>query len=338
MRISEGKKITFYCRALSPFHTSRQEYANLIKCAPFILGSTFRGLVLESMILQNRCPYTNLLEKARVKEEVAKIHLQCEKSCPVQPFFKKPAEAFFSFGNFKEQILYESRTRIAIERNCNSASEGAIVTIESVPAGSEFEFSIILIKECLSSINAVIDAVSLSTRTNALGRLRSVGYGRFEVQTHQIIPFIEAVKDNKKNFGSAFSENDIEISFVTPLIISDGKRMFFSLSDNEKLSRELRDIIDASVSLVIDENYINPELTITDIRIKPEYVGRFSFETEQRENRLVAWKDSSLRLTFHNSRDLVSEMLAISSVLGIGEWNELGFGRFNFLRVNNDRK
>lgn len=68
-----------------------------------------------------------------------------------------------------------------------------------------------------------------------------------------------------------------------------------------------------------------------DVRLRPEFVGRFSFERGLRENQLVAWPGSSLGFEWPETVD--GDALALAAVLGIGEWNHWGFGRFSLQRV-----
>jgi hypothetical protein len=65
-----------------------------------------------------------------------------------------------------------------------------------------------------------------------------------------------------------------------------------------------------------------------DFRLKPEFVGRFSYERGLRENRLVAWQGSQMKLHPENEVVLNCVQLGLAAVLGIGEWNHWGFGRF----------
>ena len=65
-----------------------------------------------------------------------------------------------------------------------------------------------------------------------------------------------------------------------------------------------------------------------DARLRPDFIGRFSYERGLRENRLVAWAGSEMTLHLSHGASDLSEQLAIASILGIGEWSEWGYGRF----------
>ena len=129
----EGTFLLFRCRLLSPFHTTRQEYAGLWKCAPFVLGSTLRGALLSHLV-------TTHYDDAAIQAGT----YQTEGI--VAPFFASPPRIYFSFGHFLDEVGrgLEAHTRIAIEREHGSVAEGALLSVEAVSAGTEFTFEVLL--------------------------------------------------------------------------------------------------------------------------------------------------------------------------------------------------
>ena len=109
----DGQAVKFHCRLTSPFHTSRQKYANLAKCAPFIMGSTFRGAVLQYLI-EAHCPEERLTALRGMDDptRVTAYHVGCDLDCPVRPFFTEAERIWYSFAALPE-TAFGSATRIA---------------------------------------------------------------------------------------------------------------------------------------------------------------------------------------------------------------------------------
>ena len=55
MNLRDGTVFSLNCTLNSPFHTTQREYRNLLKCAPYIAGTTFRGAILKALIELNKC-------------------------------------------------------------------------------------------------------------------------------------------------------------------------------------------------------------------------------------------------------------------------------------------
>ena len=67
---------------------------------------------------------------------------------------------------------------------------------------------------------------------------------------------------------------------------------------------------------------------IQDTKLEVDICSRFSYETGQRENRLVATPGSTLTLAPEAQLTPADrQALAAASVIGVGEWCEMGFGR-----------
>jgi hypothetical protein len=326
--LREGEVIRFHGETTSLFHTSRHEYANLVKCAPFILGSTIRGAVLKWLIETN-CPLGKLadLQGTDDPQRIASIHRECQEPCVVKDFFTEPPRVWFSFASFDRDISeeYSSVTRIAISRDTGSVAEGGIFNIEAVNPGVGFRFEIILFDEALAAKVAVISAIEGIGEFAGLGGYRSLGFGTFRAAVEQELDFAERVEE--EILAQPVFDDRLEIRFVTPFVLSDGMepQPLNSQAMAEMLSREIRQ----SNLTGIEEEVAPLPINRVDVRLKPDFVGRFSYERGLRENRLVAWPDSSLILYLDESAENASEQVAVAAVLGIGEWKEWGFGRFH---------
>lgn len=321
----EGRVLRFECRTTSPFHTSRQEYANLIKCAPFILGSTIRGGLLKYLI-ETSCSAEKIatLRSMNDPEEVARFHRDCEVDCVVRPFFAEEPLAWFSFGRFGQES-YGSMTRIAIGRENRSVAEGSIVNIEAIEPGMEFVFEITLFREALTTVDVISPALNQVGQMYGLGHLRSIGFGRFKVLDVEESDFVDHVDDKIRALPPF--DSILKIVFTTPFVLGKGMNPYPMAS--EELARQIGEDLQAAASKAIEEEIAPIPIDHVDVRLKPDFIGRFSYERGLRENRLVAWAGSEMTLHLSNGVGDLSEQLAIASILGIGEWSEWGYGRFD---------
>ena len=112
--------------------------------------------------------------------------------------------------------------------------------------------------------------------------------------------------------------------FTTPFVLGSG--MEPQALQGEVMARWIAQAIDQVAAEADHESEGALPLKWVDVRLRPEFVGRFSFERGLRENQLVAWPGSSLGFEWPETVD--GDALAIAAVLGIGEWNHWGFGRF----------
>ena len=212
-----GTILRFKCQTSSLFHISRQEYANLVKCAPFITGSAIRGTLLKHLI-ETVCPEEKITELNSRNDpaQIADFHCQCTVACPVKPFFDNPALARFSFGKFREEN-YRRTIRIAIERANKSVAEGSIVNIEAIDSGSEFTFEVLLLGDATTAVDTVRSGVEQMAKLNSLGHLRSVGFGRFkvlDVEEEDIGSYI-----NNKILSFPSLNGKTTLVFVTPFVL-----------------------------------------------------------------------------------------------------------------------
>lgn len=321
----EGTVLHFHCRTTSPFHTTQRRYANLVKCAPFILGSTLRGALLDALI-RTRCPQA-LIGHLRALDDpdaIAEKHRDCPEMCPVKPFFARPPRVWFSFAEFdKKEVDYRMMTRIGLSRGTRSVSEGAIFTIEAIVPGVPFAFEVILLGTAQAVADDVVGAMKQVAAVGSIGGFRSIGLGRFELVGEPERTTLDE-RLYEAMVGWPRADDKARMTFTTPFVLGSG--MEPQALQGERLARRVAKAIDRAATEAGCEREGVLPLERVDVHIKPEFVGRFSFERGLRENQLVAWSGSSLVFEWPEVVD--GDALALASVLGIGDWSEWGFGRF----------
>ncbi|MEW5720001.1 MAG: hypothetical protein AB1817_15340 [Chloroflexota bacterium] len=325
--MNEGVALTFTCRTTSPFHTTRQQYSNLAKCAPFILGSTLRGAILARLIERELCPHVDKALAVSGVEQIGAAHRACENpQCPIKPFFPESNESprvWFSFGLFEPENaarLYRAATRIALERDKGSVAEGAILTIESIAPDTPFTFRVTLFGDATRLADDVRWAVQAAAETQGIGRFRSLGYGQFRVESVLSLAFAKLVEDAQTQWNTAPASAE----FVTPYIVGWGNGEVTG-TDRVKLAQTLREELQNTLRAV---GMTAPELRGASLSLMPEYLSRFSYEQGGPQHRLVAWQGSRVTLEWAaNDVDAVTA-LAIVSLLGLGKWSDCGFGQF----------
>jgi hypothetical protein len=314
----EGIVLEFQCTTTSLFHTARQEYDNLIKCAPFVLGTTLRGAVLNHLIRQH-CPPSllDVLEQLTDPSEIAQAHQSCDIDCPVKAFYEDTPSIHFSFGILRgdPQIM---RTRIALERSTTSVAEGAIVSLEAFPPKTDFNFAVILEGEASDMKDIVIEAVRDVGRILGIGRLRSIGFGHFEIRLctdEALSSYIERKRQGKPEEFWGNAPTSLIIEFTTPYVLEGGEQA--PSVDGAILAQKL-------------ESEFAGQIAIGNVeaQIQPDFVSRFSFESHVREHHLVAWPGSRFILTEIQVQPGWQETLVESLAFGIGPLSEVGFGQF----------
>jgi hypothetical protein len=312
---ADGLILAFRCVTRSAFHTSRQEYANLIKCAPFILGTTLRGAVLGDLVRTHCSPGALAqLEGLAEPAAIAAVHTACPDDCPARYFYQAPPAVCFSFGVFDEQPAL-ARTRIALERQHASVAEGALFSVEAVAPGTPFTFEIVLRGAALRHRGAIEAAVGRVGEWWGIGRLRSIGFGLFDVSGLTATSEAErlAAVPVKSSVGP------LTLEFETPYILGtgDGPADVSAAALKERLSAEFSALAGGPLTLAQ-----------ADARLELDFVGRFSYERGLRENYLVAWPGSQVALTADRSQPGWTAAMAQGILGGIGVLREVGFGRF----------
>lgn len=312
--------VDFHCTLTSPFHTTQRKYQNLLKCAPYILGTTLRGAIL-GYLIENHCDKAKIEQLKRIvtREKIAEFHRTCEQHCPIKEFFQKDTDIQFSFGNFRKEIEYTQTTRIALRREFRTASEGAIVNVECIQGGTGFDFEVILFENLMEYKKEIREAVEFAGRYKGIGCFKSVGFGRYtvnEVKEIDLSAFPETV--DWKN-----TKNPVKIYFDTPLVF--------------RIDRLDEELIAETISLHLlercQEVVQQPELRQLELKdlsfhVRPEFVHRYSLEVNQRENKLVLDAGSMLKFDVKNLDDNALFQFEIGSRFGVGEWRNYGFGKF----------
>lgn len=322
----EGQILHYKCELTSPFHSSRQEYANLLKCAPFILGSTIRGAVL-SYLIETRCSAEKIqhLRGRNDPAEIAAYHRDCETDCPVKPFFANRPLAWFAFGEFAAED-YRANTRIALERSNYSVAEGAIVNIEAMAPGTAFDFEITLLDEAVTVTDVVTEAVREIGHLRGIGRLRSVGFGQFRMRDVTCRELSDDITSRVKALGEGVADS-VVLEFTRPYVLSAGEEP--DLLDSTRLAHRLAGEFQELMSdLAIEPASERLPLERVEASIRPDFVSRFSYERGLRAHYLVAWPRSRMSLHLVKPTDGLRDQVALASFFGLGRLNDLGFGRF----------
>lgn len=304
-----GQWVHVECQLTSAFHTRRQGYANLWKCAPFVLGSTLRGALLTALI-------------TTAYDDLAIQNKDYKTQGPAAPFFTAPLRAYFTFGRFEKNVetQMESHARIAVERGHGSVAEGALLSVEAVKAGTPFEFEVLLPGDDGTLAQTVCDAVALMSEVTSLGSLRSLGMGQFVVQDSAVA----TLDTYTQKFHVPPVDKSLNIYWKTPYVLAAGETPWTGNTTvlAQQLHSELQQLLQA-----LAPGLRPPVFERVDTRIKPDFVGRWSFENGTRENRLVAWPGSAFTAHVAEPGDW-DAALRLAQVFGWGEWAEWGFGRW----------
>lgn len=311
--------VKFRCTLTSPFHTTQRRYQNLLKCAPYILGTTFRGSIL-GFLIKKHCTNTkiNQLKRVNDKDQIDEFHRDCEQKCLVKELFRREGDIQFSFGTFEHE-RYLQTTRIALTREHKTAAKGAIINVECVREGSEFIFEVILAEDLVENKEEIKEAVEFAGEYAGIGSFKSVGFGKYEVKDvteEDLESFLEI--NEFEDLG-----NIVEIKFDTPLVfrMDSLDEVLIAEMISEYLQKRYCEIMQQSKAEKIS-------LRDLSFRVKPEFVHRYSLELSQKVNRLVLDKGSRIRFDIGGTDDEVSAQFGVGSRFGIGEWSNYGFGRF----------
>lgn len=311
--------VHFHCELESPFHTTQRKYQNLLKCAPYILGTTFRGAIL-GYLIEKHCTKTKIdqLKKFTDKNRIDEFHKSCEQGCLVREFFKRESDIQFSFGTFGKE-KYLQTTRISLRREHRTVSEGALANIECIREGTEFAFEVIFFDDLVDYVDEVREAVEFTGKYSGIGSFKSIGFGKYAVKDMTE----EDLADFLENSEFESIVNPVEIQFDTPLVfrMENLDEGLIAQMISEYLQERYCEITQDSKS-----GYIN--LKDLSFRVKPEFIHRYSLEISQKMNRLVMDTGSRIRFDIGGADDEGSAQFRVGSRFGIGEWSNYGFGRF----------
>ncbi len=298
--------IELTCRLISPFHTAGERYSNVHVCAPYILGSTLRGAVL-GQIIQRRCEGEHF---DRLVVCNPGYHADCPGPCGAKPLFDR-AQTRFSFGEFDDEARTRIfRSRVAIDRATFSVAEGALLQLDAVPGsrqggengdGSRFAFEVEVPSPDL--VGLVREAAEWAGEMG-IGAFRNQGYGRFVIENHCAAAAPCPVE--------GWPADEVRLVVKTPYVLGDtsfGREGFLRdaarACGQEWCEAHLGDVSVAHVAL--------------------GYIGRWCYEDGKRHVRAVALPGSALRVEV---KQPVSPDDAQRLRRGIGDWEDVGFGRW----------
>ena len=324
MNLRDGVVFSFDCKLESPFHTTQREYRNLLKCAPFIAGTSLRGAILKALIELNCKNDINKLKSLSGYQEIKKFHSNCSENCPVGHFFDvQKTNAVFSCGTLKEDSRYDLFTRIALTKDNRSAAEGMIVNAECISSGVGFRFSISLFGDAIDTVDKLKNALDLASQ-NGIGRFKSIGFGRFKIENIVETEVEDLVYHEVDEIESENSR--VEIGLETPFVFNNSKEAF----DTKNLGDVFSALFNRRYNDLCVDGMVEPlSISSTEMRLIPEYINRYSYEIGKKESRLSAGIRSQFWLEFEEFTENAKSQLAIGSLFGIGIWCNCGFGKFS---------
>lgn len=330
-----GIVLELFGHTTSAFHSTRQEFANLLKCSPYILGSTIRGALLARLLERGMCPHLAQLNVPRSDVELAELH----RDCALRPFFPRADEApsvWFSFGRFTRgdatplsaeemNLRYHAHTRIGLERAHGSVAEGAIVTIEAIQPETPLRFEVILLDEARALADELAQAAEVTGTGAGWGRFRSIGFGQFKITRVRQTEFTEWI-DAAANDWLEVTQDRVAFEFETPYVLSRGEGAFPAF-DSEAGAARLHEQFNALLHAVGQEA-LGGKFNEVGFAVRPEFVSPFSFERGTRQHSLVSLEGSWVAAKYNGDAKSIAQAFALASRMGLGTWNTTGFGRF----------
>jgi len=324
MNLRDGVIFSFDCKLESPFHTTQREYRNLLKCAPFIAGTSLRGAILKALIELNCKNNINKLKSLSSYQEIKKFHSNCHEDCPVRHFFDaQKTNAVFSCGTLMGDLRYDLFTRIAMTKDSRSAADGMIVNAECISSGVGFQFSISLFDDAIDTVDKLKNSLDLASK-NGIGRFKSIGFGRFKIKSvgeTEVGDFVYHKVDEIESDNSR-----VEIGLETPFVFNNSKEAF----DTKNLGDVFSTLFNKRYDDICVDGMVEPlSISSTEMRLIPEFINRYSYEIGKKESRLSAGIESRFWLEFDEVTEDVKSQLAVGSSFGIGVWCNCGFGVFS---------
>lgn len=276
--------LEYHCRFTSPFHSSAHNFSNVYTCAPFVPGSALRGAALRWLI-DRYCTRVDELH-----QDNPGYHRECDAGCDIKALFEPQTR--FTFGFFESEASHPgSLTRVSIGRDTRSAAAGGLVTTE-VRYGV-FRFWVQVPEAAHAPL---MNAAVKGAGELGVGRNKGIGWGRFEVTC--------------SSTGSL------------PVNLGEGPRFHWRFRSPYVLSNpEQADPKDAIQQSLKDHGL--PEAQVEVRKASFSYFRRWSYEKDERDNRLVADADTEVEVEFQQPPDVEAlKKLA----WGLGEWKECGFG------------
>ena len=275
-------------------------YSNVYTSSPYILGSTLRGAILRHLIDR----YCKALDELQKDNPGFHSKSKCQRDCPIRELFFEPTR--FSFGWFDGDSPENIQLlgRISLDRETNSVAERALLSIEARYDDS-FRFDVMISEERF--ISYIEEGAKLAGEWG-IGRFKGVGWGRFKIQRVSYNPPSVSTPDKP-------TPNELILRFRTPYVLEEGA--------HPPLGKE---IVQSHIDEALGEAGLVKIKEVKGFKIPSiSYVRRWSYEKNQRENRLVAESRTELIVVFEQAPTI--EQLQLLS-WGIGEWGNCGFGSF----------
>jgi hypothetical protein len=236
----------------------------------------------------------------------------------------------FSFGEFKPNFARALQHRVAIDRERRTVAVGKIVSIEVVPEGTRFEFSVVLPGGAVYGKGQFEQAVRDVGKWLGVGHHKGIGFGRFEVSKVSESPLISEI--TRASAEASKLPSALRLTLLSSIVLQTASSRFplETGAMGEALGRalfertaEVSKRFDLSLQLATSP-FIPRECKLS---FRPDYVSRDSFEEGTRKNALVALAESWFDVSFTELTEPLRQQLAVAQVLGVGSWADVGFGR-----------
>jgi hypothetical protein len=331
------------CRFESPFHSTARCFGTFYRCTPFISGATLRG-ALAGYLVQLYCESDKIaaLSKLSDPEDVASYHRDCAKSdeCPAAVFFSNPPEVYFSFGfpvgedggisegwpDNKLRVQYRTPSNRStksivflsepVEKDEARGVRGSLAAFEVVLPPARFDFEVKLLGRAKRYGDVIKGAVKEVGRYFGIGRLRSLGFGQFVPEESNVIE--EEPKLELSDDGS------LALKFESPLILDS--RGFPTEPVREWFWPLVTETAERAGLSVPEENPI----TGGAFNARLDWTGRFYYSAGLHERFIAPARGSVLNLEADRGKwtEETANVLAAAVELGVGQWTDCGFGRF----------
>jgi hypothetical protein len=207
---------------------------------------------------------------------------------------------------------------------------GKIVSIEVVPEGTEFQFSIALPPSALSHRNRFEQAVRHVGEWIGVGHYKSLGFGRFEVRAISTVSLSGEIE--RLSAQARRLPQKLRLTMQTPLVLDEGSNRL--PLESSALPRAFAQML-AVRTVEVAHRFDLPTAVVAEpvlplecrVSFRPDYFSRNSFEEDTRKNALVALQKGWFDAPFAEVSEALCQQLAVAEVLGVGSWANVGFGR-----------
>jgi hypothetical protein len=285
-----------------------------------------------SYLIQTNCEESRLavLGEKRLPRDIQAYHRACPEDCVVRDLAgESDWLPVFSFGVF-DKFVPDLRYRVSMDRERRTVAPGNLASVEVIPEGTAFRFSVVLTPAAFPWRQQFEQAVRDVGNWLGVGHYKSLGFGRFEVieiKSYSVASELGRIRDEIRHLPKKFG-----LMLSTPLVLENGgvPMPLEGKALGEAILGALR-----GRAAGVQSRFRLPERSNDDSAVveecafsfRPDYVSRDSFEQGTRKNALVALAEGRLDVSFAGVMDLLPHQLAVAQLFGVGPWADVGFGR-----------